>query len=191
MAHSKPAACAAIPTGLHSRPVNKVAARVAFFPGENWEPTLPVGNGSVFDEPPMARPKQNIDKYAHVTGMRRGRLVAVSFFAVNRNFKTIWLMRCDCGRYAFRFIKGWSRRVGVFDQCIACETVNAITQSNPSRATHGIRSARWIAKMLGAGFTKVQCQLIQQYKLPTEDAVWLKGALAEIELRLIETGSNA
>ena len=181
MANHRAAACAAIPSPLHPRPVNKAAALVAFFPGENWTATKPVQAGAALDAPPIPRAKKSIEKYEHVTGMRRGKLVAVSFYAVNKNHKTIWLMRCDCGRYAFRFIKGWAKREGVFDQCGECSTVAAISNTNRSRATHGIRRAKWMSTMASAGFTIQQCEFVRLYGLPTDDLDWLKGALAEIE----------
>lgn len=170
-----------IPSFLHFRPVDKNAVRVAFFKGAHWYPPLPKHVGSAFSCPPT-RTGTLAGQHPDVSGMRRGYLTALYHHHINQNGKEVWLMSCDCGMYAFRFIKGWARRVGVFDQCLACQTRNALTRTGKSHATHDARYTKWVDRMVESGFTTEQCDFIKAHNLPTDDLEWLKGALKEIEL---------
>ena len=175
-----------------SRPVDRQAAIVGFWPGEHWEPTLSEHQAYFAQPTPTtSRPVEPNAKYAHVTGLRRGQLTALCFHGVNRNGKPLWLMRCDCGRYTFRYIKGWIKRLGDPDRCAACETTQALTRPSPSRAAHGVRHARWIQQLVESGFTAQQAQLVDQYRLPCDDLVWLKGAVSEIETLMNSKGGAA
>lgn len=167
---------------VQMRPVNRQAAMVAFWPGDNWEPMMSERQAWFAQSmPTVSRPIDACEKYAHVPGMRRGLLTALCFHGVNRNGKPLWLMRCDCGRYTFRYIKGWIKRPGVYDCCAACEYTNSITRPSPSRQTHGVRRVRWMQSLISAGFSQHPSDLIEQYGLSCEDLTWLKGAVSEIE----------
>lgn len=161
-----------------SRPVDKKAALVVSS-GFRWNPTLPDRLvDSVWDAPKKCRPTP--PDMMHLLGMRRGRLVATGWMGVNRNSKPVWQMRCDCGRYTVRFIRGWAKRVGVFDQCAACESTAKLSHVNRSRALHGVRHSRWLASLTEAGFTEAQIAVIDRYRLPTDDIDWLRQALANL-----------
>jgi len=177
-----------IPSFLHFRPVDKNAVRVAFFRGVHWYPTLPKHVGSVFSCPPTRRTGTLTGQHPDVAGMRRGYLTALYHHHINHKGKEIWLMRCDCGTYCFRHIDGWARRVGVFDQCLSCNTRNALTHTGKSRATHDARYSKWVDRMAESGFTKAQCDFIKEHNLPTEDLEWLKGALKEIKTLSVKGG---
>lgn len=169
-----------IPSFLHFRPVDKNAVRVAFFRGAHWYPALPKNVGKVFSAPPPIT-RASAGLHPDVSGMRRGHLVALHHHHINHNGTEFWLMRCDCGAYCFRHIDGWARRVGVFDQCLVCETRKGLTTTGKSHATHDARFTRWVKRMMEHGFTEEQCDFIAAHGLPADDLEWLKGALKEIE----------
>lgn len=175
---SNTAVCLGFPSNLNSFPVDKTAALVGFFPGENWSPLTPPKSGTVLEISPISHPKRNIEKYAHASGVRRGKLTAVSFWHVKKNHKTVWLMRCDCGCYCFRHIRRWLES-DVFDQCLNCETATKITRPSTSRSTHGVRFAKWQIKMQAKGFTKEESLFIREYGLSADDLVWLRAVVNE------------
>ena len=163
---------------LGSKPIDRLALSV-ILDGEHWEPSIPTHlTNLVKDLPPKCQtpPKEQ----QMFLGQRRGSLVAIGFLSYNRNQKPVWLMRCDCGRYTFRYILGWSRRVGVFDQCVACDIQKSLTHIRPSLKTHGIRKAHWTDSLVKNGFSDAQIVIITKYALPTDDLDWLHGALASL-----------
>lgn len=170
---------------LNPLPVDGNAARVGFFPGDHYSPNRPVNQGQIFDAPPLRR--TDVDSlFQHVAGMRRGRLVALYLHHLNQNNKESWVMRCDCGKYTFRFIRGWSRRVDVFDECLVCQVTRGKTKICKSHATAGFRFEKWVARMIDVGFTRQQCLIIRQYSLPTDDIDWLRSAMKELTPSAIE-----
>lgn len=181
MAQRKPAVCAALPSIFHCTPIDKTAAQVAFYPGDNWEPTLPK-RARVLDFPILSRPNAVKKEYAHIPGMRRGTLVALHIQYYSKKDKPVWLMRCDCGRFTLRFIDRWIKKPSEFDQCVACEITNSIVKASiRSSKTHEHRKSTWKQKMSSIGFSTEQIKLIDKYMLPAEDLEWLRGAVAEIE----------
>lgn len=161
------------------------AARVVFFPndGPNDEPRFARSNGMAL--PPVALKPEASDAFAAFQGLRRGRLVALQLCGYTKKGKAVFLMLCDCGRYARRRIEKWASKGTASDACSICQQTQALSHRNKSRDAHGIRRAAWLASLLEAGFTSQQCGLIEKYSLDTNDLQWLKGALAEIESRQV------
>ena len=184
--HPKGLSTPAFPSPLNQSPVNRQALAIGLFPGENWEPKY-IPN-IVSDVPPaLRRPKVDAQQWVGIAGMRRGALVAVSFHHQKKSHKNVWLMRCDCGAYTYRNIDGWLKRVGTHgDQCEACEYKQSISPTGKlSRKTFNTRYARWVRKMEAQGFTREECALCKEYKLPADDLVWLRGALNELAKNVI------
>lgn len=165
--------------------IDRCAARVVFFPadGPTEEPRFARYNGMAL--PPVALRPEAVKPLAEFQGMRRGRLVALQLCSYNKKGKAVFLMLCDCGRYAFRKIEKWAGKGTASDACSVCQQTLALSHLNKSREARGIRRAAWIASLQVAGVTSQQCELIEKYKLDTDDLKWLKGALAEIESRQV------
>ncbi len=159
------------------------AARVVFFPNDGHidEPRFAKSNGRAL--PPAALRPDAANALLEFKGMRRGRLVALQLSGYTKKGKAVFLMLCDCGRYAFRKVEKWASKVSASDACSVCQQTQALTHQNKSRERSGIRRAAWLASLHEAGITSQQCELIEKYSLDTDDLQWLKGALAEIEDR--------
>ena len=157
------------------------AARVVFFPNEDLTEGPRFARFNGMELPPRAINPANVDVFAGFQGLRRGRLVAMQFSGYTKKGKPVFLMLCDCGRYAFRKIEKWALKAATPDACSICQQTQAVSHKNKSREMHGIRRAAWIASLCEAGLTPNQCNFIEKYSLDTDDLQWLKGALAEIE----------
>ena len=165
--------------------INIVASRVAFYPGDTYvspKPSIP-SNG--LDLPPKALMPDTCAAFVEYGGHRRGRIMALRFWGYDGKGEAVFLMRCDCGRYAFRKIVQWASKGQHSDNCGVCEKVVSLSHRNQRRDRSRLRRAAWITSMLGAGLTVAQCDMIEKYSLNTNDLQWLKGALAEIEARKV------
>lgn len=164
--------------------VDETAVRVVFYPGDTYDPPTPRVPSNGQDLPPRALSAGIGGLFVEFQGQRRGRITALHFWGYSGKGKVVFLVRCDCGRYAFRKIVKWASNADHSDNCGVCEKVGGLSHRNRSRERSGLRRAVWIASMLEAGITAEQCAIIEKYSLDTDDLQWLKGALAEIESRI-------
>ncbi len=62
------------------------------------------------------RPAQATD----YTGRQRGKMTAIAWYRASRSGKgTLWLCRCECGRYEYRRPGTWAARPHPEDRCEA------------------------------------------------------------------------
>lgn len=177
-----PFAALAESASVHSpQAIDTLAAWVVFFPcdGSTDEPRFARSNGIAL--PPFTLKPGGVKTLAEFQGMRRGKITALRLCGHTKKAKAVFLMQCDCGRYAFRKIETWASRAPASDACSVCQQTEALSHRNKSRERHGVRRAAWLASMREAGITSQQCELIEKYSLDTDDLQWLKGALTEIE----------
>lgn len=104
------------------RPINATAARVVSA-GTHYNAKKRHGS-QVFDARPVMRQETRRDRtvpgYRNLTGVRRGRLVAVGL-AEGAGIK--WVMRCDCGAYVIRTNKAVCNEANAADACEECRHV--------------------------------------------------------------------
>lgn len=165
---------------IGAKPVNREALAVVM-PGEHWEPTLSEHvAGLVFEVPFRCKPPPSDE--AQYLGLVRGKLTAVGFMHHKRsNGKSVWLMRCDCGRYTVRLIANWVKRLQHPDQCGCCAVTRSITHERNNSKTAGLRTARWRQRMADAGFSPQELDLVKTYKLPADDLAWLRATLDSLQ----------
>lgn len=164
--------------------VDIVAARVVFYPGDTYVAPKPSVPSNGLDLPPKVRNPEASEVFAEFQGQQRGRITALRFWGYSGKGEAVFLVRCDCGRYAFRKIIKWVSKGQHPDKCGVCEKTGSLSLCNKSRDRTGLRRAAWLASLREEGLTEEQCSLIEKYSLNTDDLQWLKGALAEIEARL-------
>lgn len=143
----------------HSIPVNKVALRVGFLAGENFEADFSERKKFrlTFDYPPRAagsRPPLARD----YTGLRCGRMVAGYFHREKENsggrYTSVWVCRCDCGRYEFRKPYKWAKGLKKSDMCEVCEREQEMLSGGgfrKSKKTMPDRLMRWAGEMNALG----------------------------------------
>ena len=105
----------------HKKPVDKAAVRVGFFKGEHFDVSFPEHMIiRTMDTPPKCKTRPVSAK--DYTGMRHGRMTAISWFRPSRNGgKTVWIARCDCGKYEFRRPARWASHPSPDDDPDRCE----------------------------------------------------------------------
>lgn len=187
MADSPFAKLAALAATHSLHAVDERAARVVFYPSDDHSepPQYASFNGAELPFTAGANTPRKSSEFTPFIGLRRGRLVALQFLSYNRKGRMIFLMRCDCGRYACRRIESWARRTPP-DSCSICEKVQALYKaSSNSQSRRGVLKARWRNKLLESGLTPQQIDLVDKYKLDASDLQWLKGAIAELEARTV------
>lgn len=110
---------------IHCAPIDKNAIR------ELWAAeSRPIAS---FDMPELCqisieeiRHRHSIGKYKSnfrdLTGQRRGTLVVIGLIAYHENGKSVWCVKCDCGRYEVRSHYRWGRdfRKNIPDWCTYC-----------------------------------------------------------------------
>lgn len=194
MVNSQRRTCPALPGPQHPAAIDSTAARVAFGKGEAFSPK--VGRRSAMDVLPSARPiDYEHPDYKHFNGLRRGRLVAVGYWATSRRGNAAFVMRCDCGRFVFRLIRKWVA-ASKSDSCEVCyvkaslqdQTISAVYINRRSSVAKHRKCARLQRRLLAAGFSKEERHLIIDYRLPTDDLVWLRGAVDEITRKGVRHG---
>ena len=159
----------------HSVPVNKVALRVGFFGGEHFEADFSERKKLrlTFDYPPRAgndRPELARD----YTGLRCGRMIACYFHreqqkSGSRNI-SIWVCRCDCGRYEFRKPYRWAKGIKKSDMCEVCEREQEMLLGGgfrKSKKTMPERLMRWVGKMKALGLDEDQICAIRMAEIET------------------------
>lgn len=166
---------------LGSRPIN-MQTRIVTSEGEHWEPRIPGHMAHlVFDAPKKCHKPPPSE--ADFVGLRRGNLVAVGFLNRKPNSKSIWLMRCDCGKYTIRLIKGWVKRLDAHDECDACKVTRSIANhQNGKEKIKNFKRAKFAQSLRDEGMTEGQIQAVLDYKLPCEDIDWLKQALQALSI---------
>ena len=124
---------------LHATPVDRVAARVSFGESEAWEPKRGTPSNETFDFPPvalMARPNTAPD----YSGFRRSRMTAARYHSGGKN-GSVWLCRCDCGRYELRKVARWVKNADHTDCCNVCEKTFQITHGHAMNQTAAQKKA--------------------------------------------------
>lgn len=105
--------------GSNRRAVDSVAARV-ISAGTHYLAPKKV-SGIQFETRPPMRPISFADRassgFVDVTGVRRGRLVAVG---LHESVSIKWVARCDCGSYVLRKTKALTNTSNDADACAEC-----------------------------------------------------------------------
>ncbi|HAO01687.1 MAG: hypothetical protein Tp170SUR00d2C46354221_38 [Prokaryotic dsDNA virus sp.] len=139
----------------HQRPADSTALRVGFFKGENFEVEFthsrPKRRITLENPPPKPKMPATAKDYA---GMRNGRMTAFFWFRESPSkTSSIWVVKCDCGRYEFRkkigrWIKGYKDGN---DMCEICEREREMLTGRTSKENEGKRRLRFIEKMRTKG----------------------------------------
>lgn len=175
----------------HPRPVDSQAVKVGFKAGEHFEATFDEKRPKrrlTMDAPP--RMPERPDWERNYTELRKGRLTALFWFKPRPNRKSsIWVVRCDCGRYEFRFkLCRWLRENCANDMCEICERELEMQKGPKSNDRRVERLLDWIEKMRRLGLTDDEITIVHAVgKVQTIDKTGdeirhaLKLRLAEIE----------
>lgn len=119
---------------MNLRPINATAARVVST-GTHYTPNKRHGS-QVFDVRPPIRQETRRDRsvpgYRNLSGVRRGRLVAVGL-AESAGIK--WVMRCDCGSYVIRTNKAVCNEANGADACEECRHLLYLKRNELYRRT--------------------------------------------------------
>jgi len=111
---------------LYNKPINRTASRVNFGESDAWVPKMKPSEAETFDAPPLPlakRPYSAID----YSGFRRGNLVAFRYHGSHSKKGSIWLCKCDCGKYEFRVVGKWAKK-DADDACIVCRATHFATK---------------------------------------------------------------
>ncbi|WP_109514371.1 hypothetical protein [Pseudomonas ovata] len=100
------------------------------------------------------RPVQAVDH----TGKRRGKMTAIAWVRASRSGKgTVWLCRCECGRYEYRRPGTWVSKPLPDDRCKIC-----LQARGPNaRQTAPRRLQQWQQDMRDLGLTDEEIGLLQ------------------------------
>lgn len=119
---------------MNRRPVNSTAARVVSA-GTHYIPNKRHGS-QVFEVRPPIRQATGRDRsvpgYSDLTGVRRGRLVAVG---LSESTALKWVMRCDCGSYVIRTNKAVRNEANAADACEECRHILYLKRNELHRRT--------------------------------------------------------
>ena len=121
---------------LHATPVNRVASRVSFGESDAWEPKRGASNNPTFDFPPVAlmdRPS-GTNPAPDYSGFRRGHMTAFRYHSGGKG-GSVWLCRCDCGKYEFRKVAKWASKAEHPDCCAVCQKTFQITHGHSMSQT--------------------------------------------------------
>ncbi|MFC3816540.1 hypothetical protein [Lysobacter sp. GCM10012299] len=154
----------------NATPVNKDAARVAFFRGERFSPpSCGVGAAThTWRYPPDVvgvMPVWDRDW----KGYRFGRMTALYWYRPGRGKgPSVWIARCDCGNYEARRPERWHSDVPTRwrgnDACAACRDVDFATGKalKTSRDTRKDRLNEWHQRMLRLGLDTAEVIAVMQ-----------------------------
>lgn len=100
------------------------------------------------------RPAQATD----YTGRQRGKMTAIAWYRPSRSGKgTLWLCRCECGRYEYRRPGTWAARPHPEDRCEAC-----LRAKGPNaRQTAPRRFQQWLEGLRELGLTEEEITRLQ------------------------------
>jgi hypothetical protein len=109
----------------HGVPVNKLAAMV-ISRGERHE--MEYADRNTYENPPILLPSPSPEGVPNLIGYRNGRIEVIGYAGrrgkrPSGGSRTLWLVRCDCGRYEFRrnrSIKKAKRHRDI-NQCNYCD----------------------------------------------------------------------
>lgn len=158
----------------HSLPINRMAAKVAFYSGEHFDPTFSENHHPItMETPPKRRPLPT--EANDYTGLRHGRMTAFQYFRPsrkNRAVRAVWVARCDCGRYEFRRPGRWIKHPSPEfdpDRCEYCRRTDTIVRNGGKSAdqTRPQRLMAWVRSMRCLGFSDEEITQIRNSDIQT------------------------
>ncbi len=119
----------------HTIPINRDAARV-IKPGEHYIPHKKIMNvhrsTPLKVQKPIPKSIRNNKGFSDLTGSRRGRLTVLGMSADDL---TLWVCRCDCGRYTTRKAKAIKNPNNEQDRCEECRQLAYLKREEIWRRT--------------------------------------------------------
>lgn len=101
-------------------------------------------------EPPTPPPEKVVDH----AGKRVGRIVALYWFKpTHSGDSSVWVVRCDCGRYEFRsHLFRWAKKAN--DMCEVCTRELEMQAGPNSKARRVERVQKFLAKLVSIGLSE-------------------------------------
>lgn len=166
-AHAKLAECQA--------PIDRVAARVAFPSGK--DELVSWGDEAVgaMKLPPRHRVRPiDVPNYA---GLHSGRLTAIFWFSG----ASWWVVRCACGRFAFRNVANWGGKHSHSEDCCEhCRRVAVRARGGSSRDRKAERFLAWGLRLKSMGLADEEvCDIVRLGGIDTHEK-----SLSEIRAQL-------
>lgn len=196
MVKSQRRACPALPGLLCSVAIDATAARVAFGKGEVFLPRPAQARHKWRDRLDMSRVHFDHPEFGQFNGLRRGHVELLGYWGTRGPSKIhVFAARCDCGRFVFRGIHAWLKGRDKADYCSVCalkasflgkEVDPFLYSPKPPRRKN--KCPRLRERLNAAGFSKAERHLIIDYRLPTDDLVWLRGAVDELASKGVRHG---
>lgn len=154
------------------RPVDSTALKVGFYRGEHFTVEFDSHRPKrrITLEMPPLRPKTPV-RFKNYEGVRSGRLTGVFWWKKTRSGQaSVWLVKCDCGRYEFRKKLGrWLKKSNPKDMCEICEReAEMISQQKSSRKTSGERTLKWASALHEMGFSSDEISFIRKNEISTK-----------------------
>ncbi|MDP2128160.1 MAG: hypothetical protein Q8K97_12370 [Pseudohongiella sp.] len=150
----------------HPNPVTRQAARIGFFKGEHFDVEFTAERPKrrlTLEFPPRRPPTP--ESARDYSGRKMGRLTAMFWFCRSKcGESSVWVVRCDCGRYEFRKkLARWLNRGQQNAMCEVCERELEIINKDKgrSRATSGERTLKWIKAMQRLGLSDDEIMAIR------------------------------
>lgn len=170
---------------LHCKPVDKNALRVGFFRGEHFDVEFTEDRPKrrvTLDAPPT--PRLRPERATDYTGLRKGRMTAFAWHRASGGVgATVWVARCDCGRFEFRRPGKWAANGNPNDMCEVCEREAEMLRGPSSRKRHPERLMKWAARLLRMGITEAELCVLRAGDIPTHGRTTeeIRAAIAERE----------
>jgi hypothetical protein len=105
---------------LHHLPIDGNAAKVIFAKGEHYNPkkkVLTADSDLPLPTRAITKGMRNAEGFMDVTGVRNGLLTCLGLSA---NTLSMWVVRCDCGKYSERSKKAMLNKENYMDRCEHC-----------------------------------------------------------------------
>ena len=168
----------------HPEPVNRQSVVVGFFRGEHFDVEFtserPKRRLTLEAPPyPRERPVQAVD----YTGLRNGRMTAFAWQRPsNSGGRTVWVARCDCGRYEFRRPGSWAVHGNSNDMCEICEREAEMLAGPSSKKLAPERLMKWVNKLRAIGLSDDEITLVRLGDIETsgKSAAQIRADLARI-----------
>lgn len=111
-------ATGSLPT--HCAPIDKNASREMWAPSQEIFPTFQMPTLWPVSVEEINRRLEN--PLRDLVGLRRGAVTVVGLIEYRENGRSVWCVRCDCGRYMKRTHRGWCKYLnrGRPDYCRYC-----------------------------------------------------------------------